>query len=1117
MKKILSVLVALIVFITSVSQGLFVCAVSPQEKDLREFALQLSDMISEFEEKEESSEIINSEAGSANSSYIDSLDFSTKRLIVKSDRRIDYKGAIDFVTGYKNLYFLQYKTCEDAKKAYDYYSKLEYVDFVEVDVLASVQADDVKDNNYLDNFENEFDDLIGDDDAFHDDPFTWVSEKIGFNELKEKIASKIKDDYIQVAVIDSGVDTDHELLVDRLIENDVNLSTTGEKNSVEDDYGHGTHVAGIIVNHTLSNVHIMPYKILNDEGKCSVSIIAMAIDMAVEDGADIINISISAKTYSQLLETTIDNAVAKDVNVVVAAGNAHADLDVVTYTPACVESAITVSAVDEYDRLSSYSNYDGTIDIAAPGNNVNSSFLNNTYRDMSGTSMSAPLVAAGLALVYSIEPDLKASEAEQTLEDLTIAVDEEEGENHYGAGILYLKYLLSGKPETLAPVFSVDSCTFNNSFDLEITCPEPADIYYIKIDGDSIFDVDMNASKKIDGSIRITSNTVIVAFARARGKKISPYVSASYIRAKESESDLYDINSSGMIIGYYGEEKNLVIPDTIDGILVRGIGKSAFENNSKIKTVFLPDTATTIEEKAFSGCTTLERVTGNNLTVIKASAFTESSVRDVSFDKVTDIGNYAFDGCENLFVEDLNNVREIGYAAFQNTKSLDNVNCESLTKVGFSAFSGSGVNSINLPNLENMGIYVFKDCEQLRYVSIPKMESLPTYTFQNCVLLQDINMPSVTKLDSYSLSNTGYKVFASFKITKIDSYAFANSTSLTHVNIPNATIVGEYAFKNCEALKSVRLDSVTTLNKGVFDNCINMFMAHLPSVVEIKSSALDKASIEYIVLDKAETVKSLPDNGLKGIVVSETLKSVTDIPTNDFFVYGYKNSYAESFASDKGKKFYEVPVFIKIDSIISEQDYLVVYVAGFNCQYQWYENDTVSNTGGTPIPGANSFFYVPETYDTSYYCVVTTDNGTITTTAISNNPEYRQADLIEYNRIIKDAEAIDRTNADTDLLEKLDELLSRDVSNAVYSEQDKVDEIVNSIYGIILKINGDYLLGDINYDGRVSALDVRLVLKCSAGIVSFDVPQFLAADYNDDGEISAIDARLILVKAVEPV
>ena len=87
---------------------------------------------------------------------------------------------------------------------------------------------------------------------------------------------------------------------------------------------------------------IKPYKVLNNQGKGPSSLIALAVDCAVADGADIINMSLSGPSESQTMTDSVNAAVEKGVNVVVAAGNDKADLSKTYYSPACVESAFTV-------------------------------------------------------------------------------------------------------------------------------------------------------------------------------------------------------------------------------------------------------------------------------------------------------------------------------------------------------------------------------------------------------------------------------------------------------------------------------------------------------------------------------------------------------------------------------------------------------------------------------------------------------------------------------------------------------------------------------------------------------------------------------------------------------
>ena len=537
LKKFISLLLSVLLIMTSISWGLVSYAIEADEEvSIYDFADELTQLLRTYTDQTYTDEQLMEDViitvdkfftgASIDENDVSSLErFETRRLIVKAYNQIDYYGAVDCVSGYNNLYILQYDTATEAKNAYNYYLTLDCVEYAEPDIMMSVQSD----IDFPDNFIPE---ILPEGSA--SEVMDWLNEKIGFSDIKDELSQRIADDYILVTVIDSGADLDHDLLKDRVVESGVNFSASGIINSCEDDYGHGTHVAGIIASNTLSNVVIKPYKVLDNTGVGSLSAIAAAVDMAVADGADIINMSLTAKGESARLTEAIDNATANNINVVVAAGNNKADLDKSYYTPACIESAITVSATDQNDKLASFSNYDGTIDIAAPGTEIKSSYLNNAYAILSGTSMAAPQVVAGLAIVKTVFTDLSALECENKVKEYAIKLSENAGENHYGAGLLYLRYLLDEKPTTANPVFSVDSCTFSQKFQLEITCSDEATIYYAlgRIGDDDYtqwFDYGEYSSP-----ITISVNTKVVAFAVAKGKNPSGFVTATYNRDRKS-------------------------------------------------------------------------------------------------------------------------------------------------------------------------------------------------------------------------------------------------------------------------------------------------------------------------------------------------------------------------------------------------------------------------------------------------------------------------------------------------------------------------------------------------------------------------------------------------------
>ncbi len=1150
MRRFLSLLISLIIVFMSVSNGIVACAVAFKDNGLNSFAQNLIDLVREHDSNIDSA----AESASVQQFYssgpraietkyahLPPNAFVSKRLVVKSEKKIDLKGAIDCVSGYRDLYILQYDTYDAVKSAYDYYLTLDYIDYVEPDYIMKMQVeDDVEDIiEDVDGVIDDIDGVIGDikdkinendsDSAsdkiyeIKDKVTSWASNTTGFEDIKDELATRIQDDYIQVAVLDSGIDTDHEIFEGRLIESTVNLSNTGEENSCEDDFGHGTHVAGIIADNTLSNVQIKPYKVLNSQGNGTESLIAVAIDLAVAEGADIINMSIASDGEFQMMTESVDNAVAQGVNVVVAAGNKKLDLTQHFISPACIESAFTVSAVNEKLELASYSNYNGTIDIAAPGDNINSSYMNGSYIKLSGTSMAAPQVTAGLAIVYSIYPDKTVKEAEEMLCEYAITLDEDEGINKFGAGLLYLKYIFEDKPVTADPVFSVDSCTFTNSFNVSITCPEPdATILYV-ISNDENVTVNFLNGEVYKNQLKISLDTTIYAVAIVRGKKFSSIVKKEYIRANSTEADLYDISSTGLIQGYFGEETDLIIPKKVRGITVRGISSSAFKDNSTIRSISLPDTTTKIFNEAFMGCTSLETIVGKGIIQVEKNSFANSSLVNFPFEQLTTIGVSAFENCQNLKDVNLTNATTIQASAFKNAKGLTNINSEILTNIGISAFSGSDVQEVNLPNITTINATVFENCLSLEKVTIPYAKSIGSGAFQNCTSLKDVDISLAETLSTNCFKNTGLEYVYCKNVKSLGNFTFAENSQLSLAMLPKVTTIGTYAFQNCPELQVVHMPVLETLTNDSFSGCPKLLSLWLPSVQTINKGALENSSIEYLQLDNVVTIKGLPST-LKGFVAPSSLTSITGtIPSTDFIVYGYEGTYAERFANENNKQFCTVPaiVYDLEDQVNIDDTYILVYALGFDCKYQWYKNDTLSNEGGTPIEGATNYYYEPSREDnaTSYYCVIESNDGemssTITTKYIANAPEYREADYTEYNELYEFYQGIDRTIYIEEDLTVIDDLFKINITGLSLAQQDLLNSHIQKIKNAIENARFKFILCDVNMDDKISIIDARLSLKAVVGSLVLDKTQTLAADVNGDGKVSIADSRAILKKVLD--
>ena len=220
---------------------------------------------------------------------------------------------------------------------------------------------------------------------------------------------------VKVAVLDSGVANDNPDINPKVAAR-ANF-TTGETG--DDNYGHGTHVAGIVaatanntqgVAGTCPGCTILDGKVLNDSGIGSSSALANGINWAVSNGAKVINMSLGVRA-SRTLEAAVDNAWNQGAVLVAAAGNGGNQTKIY---PGAYPNVIAVGATDNKDAKASFSTYGASwVDIAAPGVNVYSTFPNHAfvlgtqnnrsfgYDVGNGTSMSSAIVAATAALAWS--------------------------------------------------------------------------------------------------------------------------------------------------------------------------------------------------------------------------------------------------------------------------------------------------------------------------------------------------------------------------------------------------------------------------------------------------------------------------------------------------------------------------------------------------------------------------------------------------------------------------------------------------------------------------------------------------------------------------------------------
>lgn len=233
------------------------------------------------------------------------------------------------------------------------------------------------------------------------------------------------DPGVIVAVVDSGLDLNHPEFSGRIWTDPASSSSRQgpvhgwnfitNTSDVNDDNGHGTHVAGIIaaggveVTGVAPGVQIMPLKMIDAGGNGAVMDAVRAIYFAVDHGARVINASWSSGERSRPLVDAIRYANSRNVVVVAAAGNESVDNGLIPSFPAnlLTPNVLSVGATSPGGRLAWYSNYGRAVAVAAPGTNILST-IPGGYDRYSGTSMATPFVSGVVALVAGTEPSLTA-------------------------------------------------------------------------------------------------------------------------------------------------------------------------------------------------------------------------------------------------------------------------------------------------------------------------------------------------------------------------------------------------------------------------------------------------------------------------------------------------------------------------------------------------------------------------------------------------------------------------------------------------------------------------------------------------------------------------------------
>ncbi|MEV6266562.1 S8 family serine peptidase [Kribbella sp. NPDC051936] len=260
-----------------------------------------------------------------------------------------------------------------------------------------------------------------------------------------------------IGVLDTGVDAGHPDLAGHLLPGYNTFNTALAPN---DGDGHGTAVTGIIAAGTGNgigiagvawNAKVRPVKVLDDNGSGDDANLINGINWAVKNGVRVINMSLGGEGDNPVLHQAIQNAVAKGVVLVAAAGNTGGDSS--NHFPGAYPEVLSVGATTPGGVLTSFSSYGDAVDIAAPGYDITStapraqtpSGYEPYWLGLAGTSFSSPIVAAVAAQVRNKWPSFTPAQVMARLKATARDAGPRGNDPYYGAGILDAYQALGGR------------------------------------------------------------------------------------------------------------------------------------------------------------------------------------------------------------------------------------------------------------------------------------------------------------------------------------------------------------------------------------------------------------------------------------------------------------------------------------------------------------------------------------------------------------------------------------------------------------------------------------------------------------------------------------------------
>ena len=567
------------------------------------------------------------------------------------------------------------------------------------------------------------------------DSETWGAAYMGMDKPKAN-GTFSSGETIQVAVIDTGCSTDSSFFSGRSF-SDKSRNIQNGSTDVSDVTGHGSHVAGIVHTCTPSNVELMILRVYSDSGTATLLTVDNAIKYAVENGAEVVNISLaeisSTTSTTHLADQSLRLAKETGIPVVCAAGNKSQN--VANTYPACNPDTIAVSAITRSGAFAATlsdppdqsnigsgntgSAYGSGIDFCAPGIGVVSANYKGGTSTKSGTSMSSPHVAAAFAWLRLEDASATVDQLYARMKELCVDLGDPGKDDYFGWGCPNLSALGSSghqhqwqttvvEPTCTEEGYTLYSCSCGQQqrrdvvspthlLDANGKCSRCGRSAQISFDNGLSWSYDSRGKTlTISGKGTLTSRPWETLYA----PKYIHWLVLDGVTAVGDKVFQNYTSLEGVTLGKFSSD------GTLESSLTR-IGSKAFYGCTALEELLMPKSLTELGDGAFGGCTALKHIDldsssgafsvvertflyNQDKTELLACAAASASESLNVAKTVKTIRPWAAEGCKNLNKLILpTGLETLGSGAFANCSGLKEIYARSSgTALGTNAFSG---------------------------------------------------------------------------------------------------------------------------------------------------------------------------------------------------------------------------------------------------------------------------------------------------------------------------------------------------------------------------------------------------------------------------------------------